>query len=152
MTLVTSIGTLRMSIAYTQVDRVGESVVLLALVGQHVAVRDTARAAAIAEGRLEAVFTVASTAVPTVTGTAQPGQTLTADEGAWTGAPSRFDYAWSRCDAGGNACAPIDGATTATYTVGAADAGSTLRAVVTGSNSVTTVQATSTPTAVVPTA
>lgn len=150
MTLTTSIGTFRFAIVYSHVDRVTESTILLGLIGKQVAARDSSRVAAVVEGRLRAVFTVASTAAPTVTGTPQQGQTLTAGDGDWTGAPSSFDYAWKRCDATGATCVPIDGATAATYTVGPDDAGATLRAVVTGSNSVTSQQAISEPTAAVP--
>lgn len=76
-------------------------------------------------------------------------QTLTVDEGAWTGAPSTFSYAWARCDASGNGCAAIAGATSRSYVVSAADSGQTLRVSVTGTNSVSSLEAPSAGTAVV---
>lgn len=67
------------------------------------------------------------TAPPTVTGTAEQGDTLSAHRGAWTGEPSSFTLQWERCDTAGTACAPIAGATGATYIVAAGDVGLTLR-------------------------
>jgi hypothetical protein len=72
-----------------------------------------------------------ATAPPTVAGKPTQGQQLTADAGTWrwrNGAPS---FAWQRCDATGANCAPIDGATSTTVTLGAADVGTTLRVSVT---------------------
>ena len=77
----------------------------------------------------------AATVDPEVTGTPVDGQTLTADPGDWTGTgPIDFTYQWQRCDAAGNNCEDIDGATDETYTLGADDVGSTVRVVVTGDN------------------
>jgi hypothetical protein len=92
---------------------------------------------------------------PTISGTAQIGQTLNAGPGSWTGTqPIAFAYQWQRCDSAGNLCGPIAGApATATYTVTTADAGSTLRVVVTASNAGgTSAPASSNATAVVPAA
>jgi hypothetical protein len=147
ITVTTGATRIRLAIVFMQVDRATETLVLVAQVGRALAASDATRAAAAADAHLRAAFTVASSAAPTVAGTAAQGQTLTADAGDWTGAPSSFEYAWSRCDASGNGCAAIDGATAASYTVGPADAGSTLRAVVTASNTVATQQAASVPTA-----
>lgn len=72
---------------------------------------------------------------PTITGTPQTGQTLTASPGAWNSDTTpTFAYQWQRCDAQGNACAAISGATAQTYAVQTADVGSTLRVVVTATN------------------
>lgn len=72
---------------------------------------------------------------PTITGTPQSGQTLTAaGAGTWTGNPTGFSFQWLRCDAAGAACAPIPGATAATYVLGATDVGSTIRVQVTARN------------------
>ena len=69
------------------------------------------------------------------TGSPLDGQTLTADPGTWTGTgPIDFSYQWQRCDAAGNNCTDIAGATDPTYTLGAGDVGSTVRVVVTGDN------------------
>ena len=67
---------------------------------------------------------------PTVAGAPAEGVALTAADGTWSGTPA-FGYAWLRCDADGGACASIDGATAASYTPTAADAGSRLRVRVT---------------------
>src|SRR3954447_15731730 len=64
---------------------------------------------------------------PTISGQELQGQTLTSDPGKWKRNPSDFDYQWLRCDAQGNACADIAGATGSTYTLTSDDAGSTLR-------------------------
>ena len=83
--------------------------------------------------------TVAPLAVspPSITGgfAPQTGQLLSTTNGAWSGADaSGFTYVWERCDASGNSCAAIGGATASTYAVVSADVGSTLRTVVTASN------------------
>jgi hypothetical protein len=59
-----------------------------------------------------------------------------------------YAYQWQRCAVSG-ACAPISGATAASYVLTAADVGSTLRASVTASNSAGSASASSNPTAVV---
>jgi hypothetical protein len=46
-----------------------------------------------------------------------------------------YTYAWQRCGAGGDSCAPIAGATAASYVLTAADVGSTMRVSLTASNS-----------------
>lgn len=72
-----------------------------------------------------------NTAVPTISGTATVGSMLTATTGTWTGWPTpTFTYQWQR------GTSNISGATNSTYTAQSADAGSTLRVVVTGTNSV----------------
>ncbi|MCW3066828.1 MAG: hypothetical protein JWN32_4000 [Solirubrobacterales bacterium] len=88
----------------------------------------------------------------TITGSPIPGQLLTASATA-TGvpAPTSITYHWRRCDASGNACSDIPGATAAGYTVGAADAGRTLVAVATATNGTTTGTGTSAPTGMVTT-
>jgi PKD repeat protein len=88
--------------------------------------------------------------VPTISGTAQDGQTLNASPGSWTGTqPISYAYQWQRCDSSGANCGPIDGATSATYQVVAADVGGTLRVAVAATNSVGSATATSNPTAIV---
>jgi hypothetical protein len=86
---------------------------------------------------------------PTITGTPEVGQRLTTSRGTWTGSPTSFHYAWSRCDADG-ACLTIAGATGKRYTVKLADVGHTLRSTVTATNAAGSTPATSGPTAVVP--
>ena len=88
-----------------------------------------------------------NTTPPTITGTPQQGQTLAATTGSWTGtAPITYSYQWQRCSPG---CTDINGATASSYTLLAADVGTTLRVAVTGSNSAGSSQATSTQTGTV---
>ncbi|HEX4717467.1 MAG TPA: metallophosphoesterase [Thermoleophilaceae bacterium] len=89
-----------------------------------------------------------NTALPTIAGTARDGQTLSAANGTWTGASS-FATQWRRCDAAAANCADITGATANTYSLVAADVGSTVRAVVTATNTGGSTSATSAQTAVV---
>ena len=73
-----------------------------------------------------------NTVAPAVTGTEAVGETLTTTDGTWTGTPTpTFTYQWQR--AGVN----ISGATSTTYILVNADAGSTIRCVVTASNTAT---------------
>ena len=77
----------------------------------------------------------ASTA-PTISGgdVVREGIAVTGSRGTWQGdQPIRYGYQWQRCAGGG--CVPVAGATEASYTPAAADVGSTLRFVVTASNS-----------------
>jgi hypothetical protein len=88
-----------------------------------------------------------NTAAPTIAGTAQAGQTLTASPGSWSGNPApTFAYQWQRC---GSACTDIAAATAKTYTLLAADVGSTIQVVVTASNSAGSSNASSAKTATV---
>jgi hypothetical protein len=91
----------------------------------------------------------ANTTLPAISGTAQAGSTLTTDTGTWSGSPTSFAYAWSRCSAGGGTCLPISGATAQAYQVQTADVGATLRVTVTATNTDGSASATSAPTAVV---
>ena len=92
----------------------------------------------------------ANTAPPTISGAAQDGSTLTASPGTWTGSlPISYHYQWQHCDTGGNACVDITSATGTTYALGSTDLGTRLRVVVTASNSVGAVPATSAATSVV---
>ena len=69
-----------------------------------------------------------------VSGSAVQGQTLTAVNGSWTNSPTSFAHQWQRCDTSGSNCAAIPGATGQTYTLAAADVGSTVRVQETASN------------------
>jgi GH25 family lysozyme M1 (1,4-beta-N-acetylmuramidase) len=71
-------------------------------------------------------------APPTIVGSAQTGKRVTAVPGAFGGGkPITFTYQWQRCDAGGQGCAPIPGATAITYLPAAADVGHALTVAVT---------------------
>ncbi|MGN6870634.1 MAG: hypothetical protein ACTHMY_19760 [Solirubrobacteraceae bacterium] len=73
---------------------------------------------------------------PTITGTAAWGQTLTiSSKGSWVGSPTAYSYQWQDCGTLPIACTDSAGATGTSYVVGARDVGSTIRAVVTASNS-----------------
>ena len=72
---------------------------------------------------------------PSIGGIARDGSTLTANPGSWDGTPTiTYEYQWQRCDASGNNCVDIPGATGGTYTLGPDDVGSTIRVVVTAVN------------------
>jgi hypothetical protein len=75
-----------------------------------------------------------NTALPAISGFAEQGQTLTAAPGEWSAAPTSLSTQWARCNAAGYGCAPIAGATGATYTVSAADAAATIRVQETAAN------------------
>jgi len=143
LTVSTNLGTVRMALGFVETDRGFEVVVLAARLDQKVATGDVSRAVSALRQHRRTAFTVASTSPPTIVGAPQQGQPLTVDEGAWTGAPSGFTYIWSRCDATGSTCAPIVAATANSYVPSAEDAGLTIRVVVTGSNAVSSQQATS---------
>ena len=69
--------------------------------------------------------------LPVITGTAQVGQTLTVDLSPIqdeTDENTVFAYAWLRND--GSTDTPIDGATSSSYTLTAADAGKTIKVIV----------------------
>jgi hypothetical protein len=74
------------------------------------------------------------TTVPSISGTPAVGSTLTASQGTWTGNPTSVAIAWLRCNANGDDCATISGATAATHVLTPADAGATLRVSVTATN------------------
>ena len=68
-----------------------------------------------------------STSPPSISGTTQQGQTLSEAHGLWTDGPTAYSYQWQDCDAAGNACSPVSGATLQTYTLAASDVGHTIR-------------------------
>lgn len=86
----------------------------------------------------------ANTVAPAVTGTATVGQTLTTTNGTWTGSPApTFTRQWQRGSTN------ISGATGVTYVLVAADAGQSIRCVVTATNTTSAVAANSNATATV---
>jgi alpha-tubulin suppressor-like RCC1 family protein len=92
-----------------------------------------------------------NTEAPEIKGEARDGNTLSASTGTWTGTgPFSYEYQWERCDALGEGCLPISGATANTYRAGAGDIGSTLIVKVTAKGVVEpTASASSAPTATV---
>jgi hypothetical protein len=93
-----------------------------------------------------------NTALPTISGSAVVSQTLTGSTGTWSWAPTSYMYQWRRCDSAGANCANISGATANSYALQSADAGATLRVVVTATNTAGSTSATSAQTSVVATA
>jgi hypothetical protein len=84
-----------------------------------------------------------NSALPAIGGTATEGQLLTATAGAWTGSPTAYVYQWQDCNALGEGCLNVGGATTSSYTLAASDIGDTVRVVVTASNAGGSAKATS---------
>jgi hypothetical protein len=73
-----------------------------------------------------------NTSLPTITGTASVGQLLTAAVGSWENQTTlTFTYRWRRCNAQGQACQDIPGATQQTYQLTSSDIGSRIVVVVT---------------------
>jgi glucose/arabinose dehydrogenase len=75
-----------------------------------------------------------NTSPPVVSGSAVQGQVLSSSAGSWSNSPTSFAYQWLRCDSSGGGCVQVAGATSSSYTVVAADVGSTLRSRVVASN------------------
>ena len=69
-----------------------------------------------------------NTAPPSIAGAPVVGETLTAQPGTWTDA-GVATYRWQRCDANGDDCDDIDGATGTAYVVAAGDACATFQVV-----------------------
>jgi type II secretory pathway pseudopilin PulG len=88
------------------------------------------------------------TVLPVISGTLKAGNTLTVTQGSWTGAGNTYTYQWQRCDSSGVNCANA-ASQAPTYGLGNADAGSTIRALVTATNSYGAVTATTATTAAI---
>ena len=82
---------------------------------------------------------------PTISGKPQVGKTLSASRGGWAGSPTSYAYRWLRCGPKGAECTSVANGSGASYLLGLADVGSTLRARVTASNSADRSSATSEP-------
>jgi RHS repeat-associated protein len=94
--------------------------------------------------------TLSSTVAPTISGEAVAGSALTASSGSWSGTGTlSYAYQWQRCNASGEACTSIEGATARSYLPASGDVGSTLRVVVTASNGTEELSETSSPSSVV---
>jgi hypothetical protein len=65
--------------------------------------------------------------LPVIHGAATEGATLTESHGLWSGSPSGYSYRWERCDTHGDSCTTIADAAAESYTLKAADVGSTIR-------------------------
>ena len=91
-----------------------------------------------------------NTALPAINGPTMVGKTIKTSNGSWTGStPISYTYQWRRCDTSGGACVDIPGANASKYLLVAADAGRTMRVIVTATNSVSSTSATSAQSAVI---
>jgi hypothetical protein len=68
---------------------------------------------------------------PAVSGSARVGEELRVSNGTWSPTPTSFRRQWQRCDASGEGCLNIAGATGVSYGVRSADVDHRLRALVT---------------------
>jgi uncharacterized protein YukE len=85
-----------------------------------------------------------NTTLPSVSGLLQDGGLLSALTGSWSGTgPLSYSYQWESCNAAGGACQNIAEAGASTLNVIAGEVGSTLRVVITASNSAGSTSATS---------
>jgi hypothetical protein len=76
-----------------------------------------------------------NTALPSISGLLQDGQLLNVGTGTWSGTdPISYSYQWQLCNALGQACKEISGASGSSLKLSPADVGSTLRLIVTASN------------------
>jgi hypothetical protein len=71
--------------------------------------------------------------LPTIVGNPRVGNSVNGEPGQWSEAES-YSFAWLRCNAAGDGCAAIPGATSANYTIDAADANLSIRFEVTAHN------------------
>jgi sugar lactone lactonase YvrE len=90
---------------------------------------------------VESATPPSDTALPAISGSTHDGQTLTVSPGTWAGTTPTYAYQWESCNAEGGECQEIEGATDQTYTLGAGDLETTLRALVTASNAAGTADA-----------
>lgn len=75
-----------------------------------------------------------NTALPTISGSLTEGQFLTESHGTWTNDPTSYSYQWEDCDAAGNSCSSIPGATAQKYRLTSTDLSRTIRAVESAAN------------------
>jgi hypothetical protein len=71
---------------------------------------------------------------PSISGRAVVGERLGESHAHWSNGPTSYSYQWQRCDRSGARCRSIAGAKGRTYTLTAADVGSTIRVLETASN------------------
>jgi hypothetical protein len=93
----------------------------------HALVAVTAHVWSIATEPVRAAPGPLSLTAPSVDGRLQQGKQLRASAGTWSGSGTvQYAYQWYRCDPAGAKCSAIRGATKATYTLVAKDAGATV--------------------------
>jgi hypothetical protein len=104
----------------------------------------SATAASSVTSVIAAAVAPTNSAAPSISGTAKDGQTLGASLGTWAGtAPITYAYQWQNCNAQGEECVEVEGATGQHYTLGSGDDEATTRVLVTASNAAGSAQATS---------
>jgi hypothetical protein len=85
-----------------------------------------------------------NTSLPAITGELLDTKSLTASSGSWSGtAPISYAYQWEQCNAKGESCKELKGATGTTLGLVSTLVGSTVRVVVTATNSGGSTHATS---------
>jgi uncharacterized protein YukE len=85
---------------------------------------------------LVAALLPSNTALPNISGVLKDGQLLSSTTGTWTGTPSiSYGYQWQACNVAGEACKDIGGAVESTLKLASGLVGSTVRVVVTATNS-----------------
>jgi sugar lactone lactonase YvrE len=91
-----------------------------------------------------------NTRPPAIEGIVKESQTLSGSTGSWLGtAPLSYTYQWQSCNALGDGCIAIAGATSSTYLIGPSDLDTTLELTVTATNTAGQVSASSPRTVVV---
>jgi hypothetical protein len=120
----------------TPVGRAVGSLLVLSTPGGTVRVRDVQALIAATVARMKATLAPHNTVAPAITGTPQVGLPLRASQGTWDPLvrPRRFAVQWQHCTAAGESCTDVPGATGESYNVGLADAGGSVRVVVTATN------------------
>ena len=68
-----------------------------------------------------------SSSPPSISGSTSVGQALTESHGSWANNPTAYTYQWEDCDATGQSCSAIGGATGQSYVLTANDLGDTIR-------------------------
>jgi hypothetical protein len=86
---------------------------------------------------------------PSIVGTATEGETLSVSPGSWTNSPTQVGWQWENCDAAGENCVALPGATATTHTLREGAAGHTVVVLETAGTEGGTATAKSDPTAVV---
>ncbi|MFZ1993210.1 MAG: hypothetical protein WAU75_03810, partial [Solirubrobacteraceae bacterium] len=90
-----------------------------------------------------------ATVLPTVSGTTVRTNVMGATGGVWTNSPRTLAYQWERCNASGQNCLAIPGATQPAYQLTNVDEGSTITIAVTATNTSGTTTALAAPSGVV---
>jgi hypothetical protein len=86
-----------------------------------------------------------NTGLPSIVGSLIDGSTLTGAKGSWTGSEPGFSYQWLQCNAAGEGCKEVAGATSSTLGLLTGMIGGTVRLAVTATNGAGSTTATSEP-------